>query len=63
MLTRHVFSSSVAYLMSGNETHLRSPDEAVDFLIEHGWDQKDGGYVDALNRDGTIQADHKDVSP
>lgn len=125
MLARHVFSYSAAYLMSGNETHLRYAEEAVDFLVEHGWDQKYGGwynavtrsgevvdpgkdlfmqiyattglalytiatrdsrartylersrsfieehawdpeyggYVDALNRDGTIQADHKDFSP
>jgi len=125
MLARHVFSYSAAYLMSGNETHLRYAEEAVDFLIEHGWDskyggwynavtrsgevvdpdkdlfmqiyattglalytiatkdsraqtylersrsfieehawdQEYGGYVDALNRDGTIQADHKDFSP
>lgn len=34
-----------------------------EFMMEHAWDTEHGGYVDVLNRDGSIKSDLKDFSP
>ena len=54
MLARHIFSLSAAYLMDGDESHLRNASRALDFLIEHGWDEKHGGWYNAVTRSGEI---------
>ncbi len=33
------------------------------FLQEHAWDEQHGGYVDGLNRDGSVQSSAKDFTP
>lgn len=33
------------------------------FMQEHAWDERHGGYVDVLNRDGSVTSDLKDFSP
>lgn len=33
------------------------------FMHKNAWDEQHGGYVDVLNRDGSVQAPHKDFSP
>lgn len=33
------------------------------FMQNHAWDEEHGGYVDALNRDGSVKASVKDFSP
>lgn len=54
MLARHIFSLSAAYLMDGDESHLQNASKALDFLIEHGWDEKHGGWYNAVTRSGEV---------
>lgn len=54
MLARHIFSLSAAYLMDGDESHLQNASRALDFLIEHGWDEKHGGWYEAVTRSGEV---------
>lgn len=54
MLSRHLFSYAAAYLMSGEERHLQQAEEALDFMIEHGWDEEHGGWYNAVSRSGEI---------
>ncbi len=61
MLARHIFSFSVAYLMNGDESHLRHASTAVDFLIEHGWDEKYGGWFNSVTRSGEVIDPNKDL--
>lgn len=42
------------------ETYLQ---RSRQFMQEHAWDEQHGGYVDVLNRDGSVQNDVKDFSP
>ncbi len=61
MVARHVFSYSAAYLMSGREAHLNRARTALDFLIEHGWDEKYGGWYNAVHRSGDVVDPEKDL--
>lgn len=54
MLARHIFSLSAAYLMDGDESHLQNASRALDFLVEHGWDEKHGGWYNAVTRSGEV---------
>ena len=53
MIGRHIFSYSVAYLMTGTEEYLDIAEQTKDFLLEKAWDTEHGGWYDVLNRDGT----------
>jgi hypothetical protein len=44
MISRHVFSYSVAYLFTGEEEYLKIASDAVDFLLKHAWDKEYGGW-------------------
>lgn len=61
MLARHLFSYSVAYLMSGNDDHLQHAETILDFLIERGWDEEYGGWYNAVTRSGEVVDDEKDL--
>lgn len=61
MLARHLFSYSVAYLMRGNDAHLQRAERILDFLITHGWDEKYGGWYNAVTRTGTVVDADKDL--
>ncbi len=61
MVGRHVFSNVAAYLMSGTEAHLRRAEAALDFIIEHGWDDKYGGWYNAVTRSGAVVNADKDL--
>lgn len=61
MVARHVFSYSAAYLMSGDDAHLRRAEEALDFMIEHGWDEQYGGWYNAVSRTGEVIDSDKDL--
>ena len=52
MISRHIFSNSAAYLLSGDEKYLKVARKAVDYLIKHGWDSEYGGWYDALSENG-----------
>ncbi len=60
MIGRHIFSYSVAYLMTGNEEYLDIAERTRDFLLEYAWDNENGGWYDVLNRAGTPE--HKSKS-
>ncbi len=53
MIGRHIFSYSVAYLMTGTEEYLDIAEQTKDLLLEKAWDTEHGGWYDVLNRDGT----------
>jgi len=61
MLARHLFSYSAAYLMSGDDAHLRHAEAALNFLIEHGWDETHGGWYNVVSRSGTVVDADKDL--
>jgi mannobiose 2-epimerase len=61
MVGRHVYSYVAAYFMSGDEAHLRRAKEALDFMIEHGWDDQYGGWYNAVTRSGTVVDADKDL--
>ena len=61
MVGRHVFSYVAGYLLSGEEAHLRRAETALDFMIDHGWDEKHGGWYNAVTRSGTVVDEDKDL--
>jgi len=61
MLARHLYSYSAAYLMTGDAAHLRRATTLRDFLIEHGWDERYGGWFNAVSRSGAVVDAEKDL--
>jgi mannobiose 2-epimerase len=61
MTGRHLFSFSVAYLMTGDEQYLTLANSAKDFLLNHCLDTVYGGWYDVLNRDGSPAATSKNM--
>jgi mannobiose 2-epimerase len=60
MISRHVFSYSVGYLLTGEKHYLRQASRSVDYLIKHGWDRRHGGWYNTLNRQGEVIDSTKD---
>jgi mannobiose 2-epimerase len=52
MISRHLFSYSVAYLLSGDEDNIKIADSTVKWLLENAWDKEYGGWFDALDAVG-----------
>ncbi|MDY0099768.1 MAG: AGE family epimerase/isomerase [Bacteroidales bacterium] len=52
MISRHLFSYSAAYLLSGEEEYIRQADSTVEWLIGKAWDKEYGGWYDELDREG-----------
>ena len=52
MISRHIFSYAVAYLLSGDEKYLDIARQTKDFLIDHAWDKEYGGWFDVLDQQG-----------
>lgn len=52
MISRQIFSFSTAYLLSGEEKYLKVARKAADYLLEHGWDKKYGGWYESLTQAG-----------
>lgn len=61
MIARHLFSYSAAYLLEGNPAHLRRAEALVDFMIEHGWDERYGGWYNSVSRKGAVTDSTKDL--
>lgn len=61
MLSRHLFSYSAAFMMSGDKRYLRRADKQFAYLLEHGWDREFGGWLYAINRNGTAVDGTKDL--
>jgi mannobiose 2-epimerase len=52
MISRHLFSYSSAYLMSGEELYLNKAKAIKNYLLLHAWDRLNGGWYDALQPSG-----------
>lgn len=52
MISRHLFSYSAAYLMSGEEPYLDKARAIKNYLVNHAWDRINGGWYDALQPSG-----------
>ncbi len=52
MISRNLFSYSAAYLMSGEEEYFKTADKTFRWLAEKAWDEKFGGWYDALDEAG-----------
>ncbi|MBG0860143.1 MAG: AGE family epimerase/isomerase [Bacteroidales bacterium] len=52
MISRHLFSYSAAYLLSGNAEDIVIADSTTKWLIRYAWDKEFGGWFDALDRNG-----------
>jgi len=61
MLARHLYSYSVGYLMSGQKAHLRQARKTFDFMVEHGWDRRHGGWYNAIHPSGAVADSSKDL--
>ena len=61
MISRQIFGFTSAYLMSGNETYLRTAREGAEYLLKHAWDEKYGGWYDLLDQSGDPKVTTKSV--
>lgn len=61
MMSRHLFSYSVAYMLSGEQRYLDKADKLFDYLIDRGWDQQYGGWYYALDPKGQAVDTKKDL--
>ena len=52
MISRHLFSYSAAYLLSGREEDMKIAEKTAAWLIEKAWDKELGGWYDALDEEG-----------
>lgn len=61
MLSRHLFSYSVAYMLNGKTRHYEKAKKLFQYLIENGWDDKFGGWYYAINSNGQPVDAKKDL--
>jgi mannobiose 2-epimerase len=61
MISRQIFGFTSAYLMSGDETYLRTAREGAEYLMKHAWDEKYGGWYDLLDQSGKPEITTKSV--
>jgi len=52
MISRHLFSYSIAFMMTGDEKYLQIARDTRDYLLKYGWDREFGGWYDELDREG-----------
>lgn len=61
MVSRHLFSYAAGYLMTGEPEHLARAEDAVAWMLEHGWDPEHGGWYNEVAADGTVVDGAKDL--
>lgn len=61
MMSRHLFSLSVAYMLGGNKNYLDRADHLFSYLLEYGWDKEYGGWYYAINPAGEAVDSKKDL--
>lgn len=61
MVARHLFGYSVAYLLSGDEAHLKTAHELKNYLLNTAWDKDHGGFYDILTVTGEAARANKNV--
>lgn len=52
MLSRHLFSYTAAFMLSGDADYLDIATSIKKYLIRYGWDTRHGGWYDALKGNG-----------
>jgi mannose/cellobiose epimerase-like protein (N-acyl-D-glucosamine 2-epimerase family) len=62
MISRHIFSFSTAYLLSGEEKYLNVAREAVKYLLKYGWDENYGGWYESISQTGEPKNTEKHAS-
>ncbi len=62
MISRQVFGFSAAYLLFGEMKYLEIAREGADYLMEHAWDKKNGGWFDRVTQSGEPKANTKNIS-
>ncbi len=62
MISRHIFSFSTAYLLSGEEKYLKVAREAVKYLLKYGWDEEYGGWYESISQTGEPKNTEKHAS-
>ena len=60
MISRHVFSYSVGYMLTGDQSYIDKASELVDYMIDNGWDKEYGGWYDELSKTGAVKDSAKD---
>ncbi|WP_276256543.1 AGE family epimerase/isomerase [Halomontanus rarus] len=61
MLSRQVFGFSAAYLLTGESSFLGQARRGWEYLVEHAWDNRYGGWYDRLTREGEPAGKTKSV--
>ncbi|MDF9795068.1 mannose/cellobiose epimerase-like protein (N-acyl-D-glucosamine 2-epimerase family) [Catalinimonas alkaloidigena] len=61
MIARHLFSATVAYMLSGKDEYRQQAAQTYDYLITHGWDEQYGGWYNELDRSGKVVDASKDL--
>ncbi|MEN6602717.1 MAG: AGE family epimerase/isomerase [Bryobacteraceae bacterium] len=62
LISRHVYGFSTAYMLTGDQRYLQVARRGADYLFEHAWDTKNGGWYDLLDQDGRPLKRTKTVS-
>lgn len=62
MISRQVFGFSCAFLLSGDEKYLEVARQGVDYLLDHAWDKKYGGWFNTLTQTGEPKDETKTVA-
>ena len=52
MISKHIFCYSVAYFFTGEKKYLKIATNALDFLLEHAWYKKYGGWYNLHDKQG-----------
>ncbi|SMO71276.1 AGE family epimerase/isomerase [Fodinibius sediminis] len=61
MVSRHIFSYSTAYLLTGEDRYLEIAEGIVDDLLENGWDSEYGLWFNELDMQGEPVDSQKDM--
>ncbi len=61
MISRQVYGFSAAYLLSGDRKYLEVARGGAEYLLEHAWDKKYGGWFGVLTQSGEPKDSTKSV--
>lgn len=61
MISRHIFSYSTAYLLTGDEKYLEIASRIAHYLIQNGWDKENKLWFNELDIEGNTADRDKDM--
>lgn len=61
MISRHLFSFSAAYMLSGDHRYLEEANRLFNYLVRYGWDNEKGGWYYAIDTNGNLSSPEKDL--